>query len=112
MTPDNFKSLLDSIREAGQILRGEQKAAREFVVEIPPVRTQTQPSYALCVQTDDPALLIPHKIYQVHFSQAGLVRVVDEAGETALYPEDFFLAIAFPKEVEQLLAQPLQLALK
>jgi hypothetical protein len=112
MTPDNFKNLLSSIREAGQILRGEQQAFREFVVEVPPKRFQTQTSYAICVQTDDPALLIPHKVYTIRFSQSGLVNVVDEAGETALYPEDFFLAVAFPKEVEQLLAQPLQLALK
>ena len=112
MNPHNFQNLLDSIREAKQILRGERKAAREFVVEVPSKRTQTQSSYALCVQTDDPALLIPHKVYQVRFSQSGLVRVVDEAGETALYPEEFFLAVAFPKEVEQVLAQPLQLALK
>lgn len=110
MTPDNLQNLLDSIREAKQILRGERKAAREFVVEVPPTRPQI--SYALCVQTDDPALLIPHKIYQVRFSPSGLVRVVDEAGEAALYPEEFFLAVAFPKEVEQILAQPLQLALK
>lgn len=112
MTPDNFKNLLESIREAGQILRGERKAAREFVVEIPPANPQTQISYALCVQTDDPTLLIPHKIYEAHFSQSGLVRIVDEVGESALYPEDFFLAVAFPKEVEQVLAQPLALALK
>lgn len=112
MNPHNFQNLLDSIREAKQILRGERKAAREFVVEVPPKRTQTQSSYALCVQTDDPALLIPHKIYQVRFSQSGLVRVVDEAGEAALYPKEFFLAVAFPKEVEQVPAQPLQLALK
>lgn len=112
MTPDNFQNLLESIREAGQILRGEKKASREFVVEIPSPRSRTQTSYALCVQTDDPALLIPHKVYQVHFSQSGLVRVVDEAGEVTLYPEEFFLAVAFPKEVEQVLAQPLQLVLE
>lgn len=111
-TPDNFKDLLDSIREAGQILRGEQKAAREFVVEVPSAQARTQSGYALCVRTDDPALLIPHKIYQAGFSQSGLVRVVDEAGEATLYPEEFFLAVVFPKEVEQLLAQPSQLALK
>lgn len=112
MTPDNFKNLLDSIREAGQTLRGERKAAREFVVEVPLAQSRTQSGYALCVRTDDPTLLIPHKIYQAQFSQSGLVRVVDEAGEATLYPEDFFLAVAFPKEVEQVLAQPLHLALK
>ena len=59
-------------------------------------------SFAICLQTDDPALLIPLKIYAATFSQSGFVRVTDEA---AVYPEDFFLPVSFPKEVEQLLAR-------
>lgn len=105
MTSDNFQHLLESIREAKQILRGEQKAAREFVVEVPPIQSQPPASYAICVQTDDPSLLVPLKIYEAIFSQSGLVRIVDESGEASLYPKEFFLPVAFPKEVEQVLAQ-------
>src|SRR5262245_27637196 len=105
MKSEDFQGLLESVREAKQILRGEKKAAREFIVEVPPVESIKQTSYAICVQTDDPTLLIPRKIYEANYSQSGLVRVVDEAGAAALYPEDFFLPIAFPKEVEQVLAQ-------
>src|SRR5437773_4225272 len=105
MTPDNSQHLLESIREAKQILRGEQKAAREFVVEVPPVQTQPPTSYAICVQTDDSSLLVPRKIYEAVYSQAGLVRVVDESGGAAVYPKEFFLPVSFPKEVEQVLAQ-------
>lgn len=104
MKAEDFQALLESVREAKQILRGEKKAAREFVIEVPaPAGAQT--SYALCVETDDHALLIPRKIYEATYSQAGLVRVIDEEGEAALYPETFFLPLAFPKEVETVLAQ-------
>ena len=105
MKTEDFQGLLESVREAKQILRGEKKAAREFIVEVPPVQSIGQTSYVICVQTDDPSLLIPRKIYEANYSQSGLVRVIDEAGEAALYPEEFFLPIAFPKEVEQVLAQ-------
>lgn len=105
MTTNDFQGLLESIQEAKQILRGKQKAAREFVVEVPPVQAQSPTSYAICVQTDDPSLLVPLKIYDAIYSQSGLVRIVDEAGEASLYPKEFFLPVAFPKEVEQVLAQ-------
>ena len=105
MKTEDFEGLLESVREAKQILRGERKAAREFVIEVPPIQSEPQTSYVICVRTDDPALLIPRKIYEANYSQSGLVRVVDEAGAAALYPEDFFLPIAFPKEVELVLAQ-------
>jgi len=105
MKTKDFQGLLESVREAKQILRGEKKAAREFIVEVPPVHSAEQTSFVICVQTDDPSLLIPRKIYEGKYSHSGLVRVVDEAGDATLYPEDFFLPIAFPKEVEQILAQ-------
>jgi hypothetical protein len=105
MKTEDFQGLLESVREATQILRGEKKAAREFVVEVPPAQTTMPTGYVICVQTDDPQLLILRKIYQVIYSQAGLVRIVDEAGEAALYPEDFFLPVTFPKEVERVLSQ-------
>jgi hypothetical protein len=50
-------------------------------------------------------LLVPRKIYEISYSQTGLVRIVDEAGEATLYPEDFFLPVSFPKEIEQLLSR-------
>lgn len=105
MKTEDFQGLLESVREAKQILRGEKKATREFAVEVPTAQSIGQTGYAICIQTDDPSLLIPRKVYEASYSQSGLVRIVDEAGATALYPEEFFLPIAFPKEVEQVLAQ-------
>ena len=96
--------MLESVREAKQILRGGAKATRTFTVEVAsPSSPET--GFAICLQTDDPALLIPLKIYAATFSQTGFVRVIDETGEAAVYPEEFFLRISLPKEVEQLLAQ-------
>ena len=103
MTDTDFTELLKSVQEAGSVLRGDQKAAREFVVEVPLAATASSIGYAICVRTDDAALLTPRKIYPVTFSAAGLVSVRDEQGETALYPRDFFVAIALPNEVERVL---------
>jgi len=105
MKAEDFEKLLESVREAKQILRGERKAAREFVVEVPSTQSEPQTSYVICVRTDDPTLLIPRKIYEATYSQSGLVRVIDEAGDAALYPQEFFLPVALPKEVELVLAQ-------
>ena len=105
MKTEDFQGLLESVREAKQILRGEKRAAREFVVEVPLDRSKGQTSYVICIQTDDPSLLIPLKIYEANYSHSGLVRVVDEAGAAALYPENFFIPVSFPKEVERVLAQ-------
>jgi hypothetical protein len=105
MKEKDFQGLLESVREAKQILRGETNAARTLTVEVTSPHSSPETGFVICLRTDDPTLLIPLKIYAATFSQSGLVRVTDEAGETAVYPEDHFLPISFPKEVEQLLAQ-------
>ncbi|HKQ51553.1 MAG TPA: hypothetical protein VJT74_04235 [Pyrinomonadaceae bacterium] len=105
MKEKDFQGLLKAVREAKQILRGEENAARALTVEVASPPSLSETGYAICLQTDDPALLIPLKIYAAAFSRAGFVRITDESGEVAVYPEDFFLPISFPKEVEQLLAQ-------
>ena len=105
MKEKDFQGLLESVREAKQILRGETNAAHTFTVEVASSPSLPETGFAICLQTDDPALLIPLKIYAATFSQSGFVRVTDEAGETAVYPEDFFLPVSFPKEVEQLLTR-------
>lgn len=38
MSDEMFAELLESVREGGAILRGEQKASRTFIVESPDVR--------------------------------------------------------------------------
>ena len=105
MKEKDFQGLLEAMREAKKILRGETNAARTLTVEVSASTSSPDTGFVICLQTDDPNLLIPLKIYAATFSKSGFVRVTDETGEAAVYPEDFFLPISFPKEVERLLAQ-------
>jgi hypothetical protein len=98
MKRENFVGLVESVREAGKILRGEIAPSREFRIEIPEPDKNSQ-GFALCIKTDDSALLIPLKIYQAKFSQ-GVVGVVDEEGEAAIYPAEFFVRIDIPSEIK------------
>ena len=105
MKEKDFQGLLESVSEAKQILHGEKNAAHTFTVEVSSAPKSLQAGFVICLQTDDPSLLIPLKIYAATYSQSGFVRITDESGEVAIYPEDFFLPISLPKEVERLLAQ-------
>src|ERR1700752_415918 len=65
-----------------------------------------QPQFAVCINnTDCPASLELHKIYQVlpdeEATRDGDIRVIDESGEDYLYPASFFVVIEVPQEVER-----------
>lgn len=60
---------------------------------------------AICVRTDDPELLVVNKIYPVNPLETDLVRVIDEAGEAAIYDADYFLYVSFPPQVERVLSR-------
>ena len=105
MKEKDFQGLFEAVREAKQILRGETSAARTLTVEVALPSSPPKTGFVICLQTDDPTILIPLKIYAATFSQSGFVRIIDETGEATIYPEDFFLSVSFPKEVEQLLTQ-------
>lgn len=68
-----------------------------------------QPShFAVCINnTDYPASLERHKIYQVFSDRRvesdGDLRIIDESGEDYIYPASYFVMI----EVPQLLAESL-----
>jgi hypothetical protein len=66
----------------------------------------TSPRFAVCINnTDYPASLELHKIYQVLPDEEaacdGDLRVIDESGEDYLYPASFFVLIELPQEVER-----------
>ena len=105
MKEKDFQGLLEAVREAKQILHGEANAGRTLTVEVRSRHSSPETGFVICLRTDDPTLLVPLKIYAAVFSQSGFIRVTDETGEAAVYPEDFFLPVSFPKEVERLLAQ-------
>jgi len=63
--------------------------------------------FAVCIETDDPDLLTPHKIYRVlpdeNAKKSNYVRIIDNEGENYLYPAGYFVFVEFPAEVEQAL---------
>jgi hypothetical protein len=68
------------------------------------------PRFAVCVNNSEyPASLELHKIYRVlpdeEAAQDGDLRIIDESGEDYLYPAEYFILIALPREVERALLQ-------
>jgi hypothetical protein len=64
--------------------------------------------FAICIKHGDYAgTLELRKVYEVvHDSAAAdrnFVRVIDESGEDYLYPSSWFVPVAVPEDVEQLL---------
>ncbi len=104
MKKEDFEGLLESVREGGEILRGEREPARESFIEVDNSLPKDE-GYAFCVKTDDPKLLVPCKIYRARFSSRGRVGITDEEGERAVYPSDFFIRIEVPSKVEKILVK-------
>jgi hypothetical protein len=66
--------------------------------------------FAVCINnTDYPASLERHKIYQVipdpSIEADGDIRIIDESGEDYLYPASYFVMIDVPKALEASLLQ-------
>ncbi len=104
MKKELFDELAESIQQMGAIRRGEAKPSREFhypSAHTPQRRTRKQ--FAICINTDDPELLEPRKIYQVTALGDDLLKVIDEAGEAAVYPADYFVLIDLPRAAERAL---------
>jgi hypothetical protein len=60
----------------------------------------------VCIRNEDyPVSLEPRKIYQVvpdaTAKQYHQLRIIDESGEDYLYPEEYFVGIELPLEIEQ-----------
>ncbi len=58
---------------------------------------ETEEIFAVCLETDDAELLVPFKIYRVAL-RGEYARVIDEKGEVAVYPKNFFLPLQLPSE--------------
>jgi hypothetical protein len=103
MKKEDFEGLKQSVVEAGSIRRGEAQPSREFVYKGPDSHTPPVRAFAVCVETDDERLLVPRKIYEIEVT-GEYARVIDEAGEAAVYPAQFFVPINLPVEVQQIIA--------
>lgn len=65
--------------------------------------------FAVCIQSDDPDLLTPRKIYQVlpdpSAAKSKYVRVIDNEGEDYLYPAEYFIFLDLPQELERAISR-------
>lgn len=78
---------------------------RETRIKIPDTpQTERETVFAACLKTDDEKLLIPGKIYKVKLG-GNRACVVDEDGEVAIYPLDFFLILSLTPTAESVLAE-------
>ena len=103
MKNDRFEELKASLIEAGKIMRGEGTPSREFTIDR---AMPTQPPvemWAVCLESGDPEVLVPRKLYLVKFGQSGVL-VRDENGENVFCDKEDFLPLSFTHEVEELLA--------
>jgi hypothetical protein len=61
------------------------------------------PTFAICINTDDPGLLTPRMVYEVlpdeSAAKSNFIRVIDNEGEDYCYPADFFVFVKFPAAV-------------
>lgn len=104
MKKEAFGELRESVKEAGEILRGTRKPAREFFIEVD-TSVPKDEGYALCIKSDEPELLVPFKVYPAKFSSQGRIRIIDEEGEAAVYPPDYFIRVKLPDEVEEVFVE-------
>ncbi len=72
-------------------------------------RKKTTPQFAICINTDDPDLLTPRRIYQVlpdeSAERSDCIRVIDNEGKDYLYPAAYFLFVDFPPAAQRALLQ-------
>ena len=63
--------------------------------------------FAICINTDDPDLLTPRRIYQVladeGAARSNYIRVIDNESDDYLYPTKYFIFVDFPLAAEQAL---------
>lgn len=104
MNAERFEQLKSSIVEAGLIMSGSQRPSREYRHKVLAEPEPMQELWAVCLESDDPALLVPRKLYLVKYGETG-VWVRDEKGEIIICDKEDFLPIAFAPEVEELLAE-------
>lgn len=78
---------------------------RETFVKIPKSkRSEPEEVFAVCIKTDDEELLVPTKIYKVKLG-GNRAMVIDEDGEFAVYPLNFFLVLSLTPSAKSTLAE-------
>ena len=72
-------------------------------------RKKPKSHFAICINSDDPNLLTPRRIYQVlpdeDAARSNYIRVIDNEGEDYLYLAEYFIFVDFSPEIERALLQ-------
>ena len=72
-------------------------------------RKKRTSQFAICINTDDPDLLTPRRIYRIlsdeSAARSDYIRVIDNEGEDYLYPSEYFISVDFPPAIERALLQ-------
>ncbi len=76
---------------------------RETKLKVPKEAYDDSEVFAVCLETDDRELLIPFKVYRIKL-RGEYVCVIDEIGESAVYPNSFFLPLQLPPETVNVLS--------
>ena len=83
----------------------EKIFGRETWIKVPKTpKSESETVFAACLKTDDEKLLVPGKIYRIKLG-GNRACVIDEEGETAIYPMDFFLILSLSPTAENVLAE-------
>lgn len=66
--------------------------------------------FVICIRNDDyPASLEKRKLYlklpDPEAEKYHHIRVIDESGEDYLYPEEYFVSVELPTEIEQVIIE-------
>ncbi len=75
--------------------RMSEKFSRETAISIAG-RPNDKDVFAVCLESDDDKLLVPMKIYKVGV-RGDKARVLDEEGEVAVYPINYFMILPLAK---------------
>lgn len=104
MKEENFKQLLESIKEVGLMEQGKLAPIREFTGKNRQSGSNFE-AFAICLTTEEEEL-IPMKIYRIIFHpHLKTCTLKDENNETLACPDEWFLPIEFPKNIQQVLEQ-------
>jgi hypothetical protein len=85
-------------------LPNDLRISRTTRIRIPKSAKPPREAFAVCVKHDFDELIMPGKVYKIMIvnDRAG---VVDEEGEAAVYPLDFFLELSLTKSAKNALAE-------
>lgn len=97
------------VRRDGRIIETipYEQLVEEVELASSPQPRESETLLAVCIESDEPRRLIVGKLYKIIFLTDGNVRLIDESGESTIYPIKKFIPLAFPPNIEEQLLRVL-----